>query len=155
ELRKFSLDAPRAPALALREPASWSWSAGTFRLEPACVTGEGSGFLCLQADRGLWRAEGEAIPLALAQPWLPDAGVPLRLDGELTLDAELREGARGWNGELSLTSDAGGLATEASADQRSLFAYRDLQVNATVENGAVNARAGATLNQQGLLLAEL
>ncbi|GGA82105.1 hypothetical protein GCM10011521_20610 [Arenimonas soli] len=155
ELREFTLDAPRAPALALRAPASWTWGGGTFRLEPACVTGEASGFLCLQADRGLWRAEGEAIPLALAQPWLPDTGVPLRLDGELTLDAEFREGARGWNGQLGLSSATGGLATESSGGRRHLFAYRDLQVNATLEDGALDARAGASLNQQGMLLAEL
>ncbi len=155
ELRSFSLDAPRAPALALREPASWAWGGGVFRLEPACVTGEGTGFLCLQADRGLWRAEGERIPLALAQPWLPDTGVPLRLDGEVALDAELREGPRGWNGEVRLASDSGGLATEASGGRRSLFAFHDLQVDATLENGALDARAAATLNEQGTLLAEL
>ncbi|GAB2665704.1 translocation/assembly module TamB domain-containing protein [Arenimonas aestuarii] len=155
ELREFSLDAPRAPALALREPARWSWSENAFRLEPACVTGEGNGFLCMQAEPGLWRAEGEGIPLALAQPWLPDTGVPLRLDGELSLDAAFRKKAQGWNGTLTLASDAGGLATEASAGRRSLFAYRELQVSATVENGAVTARAGAALNDEGMLRAEL
>ena len=155
ELRSFLLDAPRAPALVLREPAAWSWDDGDFQLEPACVTGEGNGFLCLQADRGLWRAEGEAIPLALAQPWLPDTGVPLRLDGELALDAEFREGARGWNGELSLASAAGSVATESSDGRRDLMAYRELQATATLQDDTLDLRAGARLNQEGMLLAEL
>ena len=155
ELSSFSLDAPRTPALALREPAAWSWGSGGFRLEPACVTGEGEGFLCLQADRGLWRAEGQRIPLALAQPWLPDTGVPLRLDGELSLDAEFREGARGWNGELSLASAAGSVATESSDGRRDLMAYRELQATATLQDDTLDLRAGARLNQEGMLLAEL
>lgn len=155
ELRSFALDAPRAPALALREPASWSWDEDAFRLEPACVTGEGNGFLCLQADRGLWRAEGERIPLALAQPWLPDTGVPLRLGGELALDAELRQGPRGWNGELTLASAEGSLATEASDGRRNLLTYTELQARATLEDDTLDLRAGAQLNEQGMLLAEL
>lgn len=155
ELRAFSLDAPRAPALALREPANWSWGSGDFRLEPACVVGEGEGFLCLQADRGLWRAEGERIPLALAQPWLPDAGVPLVLDGELAIDAELRAGPRGWNGELQIAGATGSLATEASDGRRNLLSYRELQARATLENDTFDLRAGAQLHDEGMLLAEL
>ncbi|KFL36060.1 translocation/assembly module TamB domain-containing protein [Arenimonas donghaensis] len=155
ELRSFSLDAPRAPALALREPAAWSWGKDAFRLEPACVIGEGDGFLCLQADRGLWRAEGERIPLALAQPWLPDTGVPLRLAGELMLDAEFRQGPRGWNGELTLASAEGSLATESSDGRRNLLTYTDLQAKATLDQDVLDLRAGAQLNEEGLLLAEL
>ncbi|HEX5693434.1 MAG TPA: translocation/assembly module TamB domain-containing protein, partial [Arenimonas sp.] len=154
-LRDLSLEAPRVPALTLREPAQWSLNDDVFRLEPACVTAVGDGFLCVQADRGLWRAEGKSIPLALAQPWLPDTGVPLKIEGELALDAELRQGPGGWNGEIEVSSAAGRLATLARSETRTLFAYRDLQANAALVDGAIEASARAELNEEGQLQAQL
>lgn len=155
ELRAFRLEAPRAPTLSLRETAAWRWGPDGFEITPACVIGDGEGFLCLQASPGVVRADGERIALALAQPWLPDAGMPLSLEGRVALEAEFRQGRAGWEGEARLASAEGGVLGAAGETARPLLRYRDLEARATLDAEGLQVRAGAQLNQQGLLMAEL
>lgn len=154
-LRELQLEAPRAPTLTLREPADWTWGPRGFEISPACVVADGEGFLCLQASPGELQVDGDRIALALAQPWLPDVGMPVSLEGRVSLQAELRRGNSGWAGEAQLLSAEGGVLGAAGETLRPLLRYRDLEVNATLAPDGLQARAGAQLNQEGLLMAEL
>lgn len=102
----------------LRQPARYAQDGGNWTLSESCLASDIGGALCASADwprRGL-AVRGDALSLALVQPWLPPSnGRPLVLRGEFTLDATLRPAGNAWQGQVHLASLDGGLKMGTAA----------------------------------------
>lgn len=158
------------PRLLLEAPATFRAGAGGLRLEPACLgVGDSQGRLCAEATADTITVHGEALPLALLQPWLPrDEALPTTLEGELALDARLRRERDGWQGEGQLISPTGALRLDEGS-ARDLLAYRDLRLGfslspaalrgeltaALAGDGRIDARVDAGTGEAGVLDGEL
>ena len=104
----------------LRQPARYAQNGANWTLSESCLGSDIGGALCASANwprQGL-DVRGEALSLALVQPWLPPSdGRPLTLRGEFTLDATLRPASNAWQGEVHLASLDGGLKMGATAHE--------------------------------------
>src|SRR5690606_37245300 len=131
---------------------------GRFTLSPACLASDVGGQLCAIADwpaRGL-AVDGQALPLALAAPYLPrqDSGRPWFLDGSLDVDARLRPAGRGWQGHANVHSANGALRTSARS-RRDVLSYSDLALEATFDANRIDATLGLGFNGNGRIDARL
>ena len=96
----------------LRGPADFVVNGGGFSLTDTCLGAATGGALCAQAN---WPREGltvrgDALPLALVQPWLPPtSGRRIYLRGEVTLDAQIRPRGNAWEGHVEVRSPEGGV----------------------------------------------
>src|SRR5690606_26202238 len=131
---------------------------GRFTLSPACLASDVGGQLCASADwpaRGL-AVDGQALPLALAAPYLPrqDSGRPWFLDGSLDVDARLRPAGRGWQGHANVHSANGALRTSARS-RRDVLSYSDLALEATFDANRIDATLGLGFNGNGRIDARL
>ncbi|HZH42494.1 MAG TPA: translocation/assembly module TamB domain-containing protein, partial [Lysobacter sp.] len=155
ELATLRLAPSRGAAWRLRAPARFAWAGRALRLERACLASDAGGALCAQADwprRGI-DVDAVALPLALAEPWLPREtdDRAWRLHGELAFDAQLRPLGAGWRGEARARSAAGGVGLGA----RDLVRYRDLQLTARFTAQRLQATLGAALDGGGRLDADV
>lgn len=145
------------PALTLEDRAVFRVGAGVPRLERSCLrAGDTDGRLCLAASGDEASLDGDALPLALAQPWLPtDEGVPLSLEGMVALRAQLQRGRDGaWRGNGEATSASGVLRLDPDSD-RDVFRYDELRLSFALDGEAVQAELGATLADGGRVSARL
>lgn len=96
----------------LRGPADFVVNGGSFSLTDTCLGAATGGALCARAN---WPREGltvrgDALPLALVQPWLPPtSGRRIYLRGEVTLDAQIRPRGNAWEGHVEVRSPEGGV----------------------------------------------
>jgi translocation and assembly module TamB len=102
------------------------------------------------------RVEGEALPLALAQPWIPtDENVPLFIEGRVDLDGRVQRGRDGlWRGEAQLRSARGSLRLEPGEDPE-IFGYRDLSLLLALAGNQLSATLEAGLADEGRVSAEI
>lgn len=136
----------------LQQAAQFRWDGRSGALSNACLVSSGGGSLCANADwprRGV-DVRGEALPLSLAQPYLPERekGRPWLLRGEIALSGSLRPVGDGWRGQAHVTSEGGGLKFSERA-RTELVRYSNLDLTATFEPQRLTAELKALLNDDG------
>ncbi|KQY55188.1 pathogenicity protein [Lysobacter sp. Root494] len=136
----------------LRQPAQFRWDGRSGALSNACLASSGGGSLCANADwprRGL-DVRGEALPLTLLLPYLPERSDrrPWILRGDVNIDAQLRPVGNAWRGTAHLTSASGGMKN--SPRSRTEFVrYAGLDLRATFDPQRLTAELHTTLNDDG------
>src|SRR5690606_13568526 len=112
-LATLQLTPDTGSAWSLQSPAGFAWQAGRTTLSRACLASGAGGTLCADVDwpRTGASVTGNALPLALLGPYLPDRGDgrQWQLRGELALDANVRKAGNGFAGNVQLSSASGGL----------------------------------------------
>ena len=154
---QLRLAAKQAPVLTLENGAAFRYGPNMLQLERSCLVAETmSGRLCLTAQGNSLTVEGEALPLALAQPWLsPDEALVLQVDGSLDLRADLQRGRDGaWRGEGRLDSARGALRLDEDLE-REVFAYTDLAVQLRLDGDRLDGDLNAALADDGQVRARL
>ena len=151
-LTTLRFDPAKGAAWALQQPTRWSWDGASGVLSRSCLASNAGGSLCADADwprRGA-NVQGEALPLALLVPYLPERsdGRPWLLNGEAKLDARVVPAGNAWRGSATLTSSNGGLRNSARA-RRDFVGYRDLKLDATFDPQRIEAKLGAVFNSDG------
>lgn len=152
------------PAWALRAPAAFAATpspAGLrLRIASSCfatVSANAAGELCADID---WptRADvrGEALPLALVVPYLPERerGQAWHLRGAVDLDAQVRPRAGSWAGTARVRSAEGGLSIDARG-RREILAYRDLTLDARFDPQRIEADLASALAPDGRVAARI
>ncbi len=150
-LDQLRLAIEQAPVLNLEDPAPFRWGPSLHQLDRGCLLAETvGGRLCLAAQTNAVTIEGEALPLALAQPWLsPDEALPLDVHGTLDLRADLQRGRNGaWRGDGRLASARGALRLDEDAE-RELFGYTDLQLQWRLDGDRLDGDLSAGLAGDG------
>ena len=158
-LEALQLAPVKGPAWRLQSPARYAQNGRNWTLSQSCFASSGGGSLCANADwprRGL-TLRGEQLPLTLLTPYLPDLEDDRRawlLNGNLSLDAQVRPAGNAWIGNAHVRSAAGGLRLRARA-RRDLIAYDNLQLDATFSPQRIEVTLGAGLNQDGRIDARI
>ncbi|MDY0020878.1 translocation/assembly module TamB domain-containing protein [Arenimonas caeni] len=145
------------PRLALQAPADFRVGPARLQLARACLrAGDTEGRLCVQAEGSALDVGGDALPLALAAPWLPaDEGVPLTLDGTVSLQAALRRDGDGqWRGDGRLASARGALRLDPES-RRDLFGYENLVATLLLDGSGLGVNLEAALAEGGRLSGRL
>ncbi|GAB3066964.1 translocation/assembly module TamB domain-containing protein [Stenotrophomonas tumulicola] len=112
ELSALRIAPVKGDPWSLRAPSTFNINGANFSLTDTCLGAATGGGLCASAD---WPREGvtlrgDALPLALVQPWLPpNSGRRMYLRGELTLDAQVRPRGNAWEGHAEVRSAEGGI----------------------------------------------
>ena len=136
----------------LQQAAQFHWDGKNGALSNACLASNGGGSLCASADwprRGL-DVTGEALPLTLALPYLPERSDkrPWLLRGDIALTAQLRPVGGAWHGSAHVTSATGGLKySERSRNE--IVTYSGLDLKATFDPQRLTAELHSALNDDG------
>lgn len=151
-LASLELAPAQGAAWRLQSPAQFAQSGGNWTLSRSCFSSGAGGALCASADwprRGL-AVDGEALPLALASPYLPERepGRPWILDGAIDLEGNLRPDGNAWRGNASVRSASGGLRTSARS-RRSLLSYSELLLDADFNASRIDVTLGTAFNGDG------
>jgi translocation and assembly module TamB len=144
------------PKLTLQGGAELRHGPAGLRLSRSCLVADAGGRLCASATGNSFEVDGEALPLALAQPWLPeDDALPLYADGQLDLQARGERGRDGrWRGEARVDSARGSLKLSPQA-RREVFGYTALSLQATLDGTRLDATLDAALAEGGRVTASL
>ncbi len=156
-VEQLRLSAAGAPVLVLESGTDFAFGPGLLQLGRSCLAAqEVGGRLCLAASGSEASIQGEALPLALVQPWLASGeGTVLEIDGTLDARAELRRGRDGrWRGTGRIDSERGALRLEEDLE-REVFAYTDLAVTLQVDGDALAGELSAVLAGQGSVSARV
>ena len=152
-LDTLGLTPARGAAWRLRQPAGYALAGNTFHLDDACLATAAGDSLCASADwpREGIRVKGNALPLALIEPWLPpNEGRPLRLRGALDMDAWLQPRGHAWAGEVHLASPEGGLRIgDKTRDE--IVRYDQFSFDATFDPAKIKARLGSGFKGDGYI----
>ncbi|HBN53331.1 MAG TPA: pathogenicity protein, partial [Stenotrophomonas sp.] len=101
------------------------------------------------------RLRGDALPLALVQPWLPpNAGRRMYLRGELTVDGQLRPRGKAWEGRFKVASLEGGIRLGDNA-RGELVRYDHFSVNVDMQPGGINGYLGVGFQGDGFVDAKV
>ncbi|MFC5571187.1 translocation/assembly module TamB domain-containing protein [Lysobacter yangpyeongensis] len=136
----------------LQQAAPFRWDGRSGALSNACLASSGGGSLCANADwprRGL-DVRGDALPLSLLVPYLPERGDrrPWIVRGDIALTAQLRPLGNGWRGSAHVTSASGGMKfSERSRSE--VLRYGALDLTATFDPQRLSAQLRSTLNDDG------
>lgn len=152
-LDTLGLTPARGAAWHLRAPAGYAVAGKAFHLDEACLANAAGNALCASADwpREGIRVKGNALPLALIEPWLPpNEGRPLRLRGALDVDAWLQPRGRAWAGEVHLASPDGGLRIGDKARDE-IVKYDQFSFDATFDPAKIKARLGSGFKGDGYI----
>ena len=112
ELSALRIAPVKGDPWSLRAPSTFNINGANFGLTDTCLGAATGGGLCASADwpREGVKVRGDALPLALVQPWLPpNSGRRMYLRGELTLDAQIRPRGNAWEGHAEVRSPEGGI----------------------------------------------
>lgn len=162
-LDSLQLAPARGAQWVLQQPADFRWSsapAGATRISLAdtCLASSAGGSLCVSADwpRNGASVQGQGLPLALAQAYLPERsdGRPWLLSGEIAIDAQLRPVGNAWRGQARVSSGSGGLKFNERA-RTELLRYDDLELTATFTPQRLQAELGAVLLGDGRIDARI
>jgi len=135
----------------LQAPARFAQNGNAWTLDETCLRAGVGGALCAHAN---WPREGltvrgDALPLALVQPWLPPAdGRPLILRGDFVLDAMLRPAGNAWEGKIHLASLEGGLRMGSTA-RGEIIRYDNFTFDADFDPQRIQARLGTGFRGDG------
>lgn len=142
----------------LTEPARYAQQGSRWTLSRSCFTSSQGGSLCAQANwpSGGLTVTGERVPLALANAYLPDPqdGSRWMLNGEISLDAQVRPAGNAWAGRASVRSASGGLRMSERA-RNDLVGYRALALDAEFNPQRITATLGSGLSDGGRIDARL
>ncbi|WP_313214865.1 translocation/assembly module TamB domain-containing protein, partial [Stenotrophomonas acidaminiphila] len=141
----------------LRQAAPFSVQGGNFTLADTCLGSDTGGALCVGANwprEGL-RLRGDALPLALVQPWLPpNAGRRIYLRGEVTIDGQLRPRGKAWEGSFKVASAEGGIRLGDNA-RGELVRYDHFSINVDMQPGGINGYLGVGFQGDGFVDAKV
>ena len=153
ELATLHLAPAKGVPWQLRQPAAFSVQGSDFSLADACLGAETGGALCVSANwprEGL-HVRGDALPLALVQPWLPlNEGRRMYLRGDLTLDGQLRPHGDAWEGAVKIASDEGGIRLGDNT-RGELLRYDHFSINLDMQPGAINGYLGIGFKGDGFV----
>ena len=155
-LATLQLDPPRGAPWHLQQPTAFAWNGARGSVERACLASTAGGTLCAGGEwpgRGI-TVHGSALPLSLAQPWLPErpGQRPWQLHGNIDLDGTVLPGARGaWRGEVHATARDGGLALGARSD---VVGYKTAEVYARFDANTISGDASVVFTRGGTLTAK-
>lgn len=136
----------------LTAPARYAQAGSAWTLSRSCFASSQGGSLCAQAQwpRNGLALTGEGLPLALANPYLPEPedGRRWRLNGDIALDAQVRPVGNAWAGRASVRSATGGLRLSERA-RNDLIGYRGLSLDAEFDPQRISATLGSGLSDGG------
>lgn len=147
----------KGDAWSLRAPATFSVQGSTFTLSDACLGAATGGALCASAN---WPREGllvrgDALPLALVQPWLPpQSGRRMYLRGELTLDGRIRPRGNAFEGNFKVASMEGGIRLGDNA-RGELVHYDHFSADVEMTQAQINAKLGVGFQGDGFVDAKV
>ena len=143
-LDSLRIDPAKGEDWLLRAPTRFRVDGSRIRLDDTCLGAATGGALCVSADwpnNGLV-LRGDALPLALVQPWLPlNEGRRTHLRGEVTLDGELRPRGNAFVGQFKLVSPEGGVRLGDNA-RGEILRYDNFNANIELTPQAINAYLG-------------
>ncbi len=157
ELGALRIAPVKGDAWSLRAPAAFSVQGSNFTLADTCLGAATGGALCASAN---WPREGlmvrgDALPLALVQPWLPpQSGRRLHLRGELTLDGRIRPRGNAWEGNAKVASPEGGIRLGDNA-RGELVRYDQFSMNLEMTPQQINAKLGVGFKGDGFVDAKV
>lgn len=142
---------------ALREASTFSVQGSNFTLSDTCLGAATGGALCASANwpRDGLVVRGDALPLALVQPWLPpQSGRRLYLRGELTLDGRIRPRGNAWEGSAKIASLEGGIRLGDNA-RGELVRYDQFSATLEMTPAQINAKLGVGFQGNGFVDAKV
>ena len=152
-LQSLRIDPAKGADWVLRGPTRFSLAGSRLQLGDTCLGAETGGALCARADwpaRGL-SLQGDALPLALVQPWLPlNEGRRTHLRGELTLDGTVRPAGNSFQGQIRVVSPEGGARLGDNA-RGELVRYDNFNATVDLTPQAINAYVGIGFNGDGFV----
>lgn len=157
ELGALRIAPVKGDAWSLRAPAPFSVQGSNFTLGDACLGAATGGALCASAN---WPREGllvrgDALPLALVQPWLPpQSGRRIYLRGELTLDGRIRPRGNNFEGNFKVASMEGGIRLGDNA-RGELVRYDHFSADVEMTPAQINAKLGVGFQGDGFVDAKV
>ena len=157
-LQSMRLAPSRGAAWNLRAPGDFAQTAAGWRVSQSCFASTVGGALCLEADwpRTGVAVSGTGLPLALAEPWLPerDDGGAWVLRGEIDIEGQLRPAGGAFAGYLDARSSGGGVRLGRRA-RRDALAYSDLVLEARFTPQDIQGSFSTVLDESGSVRAQL
>jgi len=157
-LARLQLQPQRGASWQLQQPAAFAWSAGSTRIDDACLASSAGGSLCADAD---WPGSGisvtaDDLPLSMVAGYLPERepGRPWILRGDVDIDAQVRPVGGAWAGQARVSSTGGGMKTSERA-RTELLRYEDLLLTADFRPQGLEADLAVVVNEDGHLDASL
>jgi len=153
ELASLRIAPVKGDAWALRAPAAFAVNGGTFTLADTCLGAATGGALCASAN---WPREGlavggDALPLALVQPWLPpNSGRRMYLRGEVNLDARIRPRGNAWEGLVEVRSPEGGIRLGDNA-RGELLRYDQFSIKLDMNPSRIEGYLGVGFQGNGFV----
>ncbi len=147
----------KGDAWSLRAPATFGIQGGSFTLTDTCLGAATGGALCASANwpRDGLKIRGDALPLALVQPWLPpQSGRRLHLRGEITLDGTIRPRGNAWEGSARIASLEGGIRLGDNA-RGELVRYDQFSATLDMTPAQINAKLGVGFQGNGFVDAKV
>ncbi len=142
----------------LQQPARFAQQGAAWTLSQTCLSSSVGGQLCASADwpRQGVMFEGNQLPLALAEPWLPadSAGREMKVRGAIDLQGRIRPQGDRWQGNMRVTSSEGGLRLGVSG-RRELMTYGGFGLDLEFDPRRIEATLGADLNGSGRIDAQV
>jgi len=157
DLSSLRIAPVKGDAWTLRGPSTFSVQGSAFTLSDTCLGAATGGALCASANwpRDGLQVRGDALPLALVQPWLPpQSGRRIYLRGELTLDASIRPRGNAWEGAVKVASLEGGIRLGDNA-RGELVRYDQFSVNVDMTPAQINAKLGVGFQGNGFVDAKV
>ncbi len=157
ELASLRIAPVKGAPWQLRQAATFSAQGSNFTLSDACLGSETGGALCIAANwprEGL-QLRGDALPLALVQPWLPpNEGRRMYLRGELTLDGNIRPRGNAWEGGFKVASAEGGIRLGDNA-RGELVRYDNFSLNVDMLPNSIKGYLGVGFKGDGFIDAKV
>lgn len=157
QLQALQLAPAKGEPWALREPARFAVLGSRLQLDRACLGAATGGALCASADwpnNGV-TLRGDALPLALVQPWLPlNEGRRTYLQGEVTLDGQLQPRGNGLQGQFKVLSPEGGIRL-GDSQRGQLLDYDNFNATVDLTPQAINAYLGVGFRGNGFVDAKV
>ncbi|MGH8053671.1 MAG: translocation/assembly module TamB domain-containing protein [Stenotrophomonas sp.] len=157
ELASLRLAPAKGAPWQLRQPSAFSVQGSNFTLGDACLGSDTGGALCVSANwpRDGLTLRGDALPLALVQPWLPpNEGRRLHLRGEVTLDGELRPRGNAFEGGFKVASAEGGIRLGDNA-RGELVRYDHFSLNVDLLPNSIKGYLGVGFQGDGFVDAKV
>lgn len=147
----------KGDAWALRAPSTFGIQGSNFTLTDTCLGAATGGAVCASANwpRDGLKVRGDALPLALVQPWLPpQSGRRLHLRGEITLDGQIRPRGNAWEGSARIASMEGGIRLGDNA-RGELVRYDQFSATLEMTPAQINAKLGVGFQGNGFVDAKV
>ena len=157
-LQSLRLAPSRGAAWNLQTPADFAQTGSGWRVSQSCFASTVGGALCVQADwpRTGLTVNGDGLPLALAEAWLPEreGGGSWALRGEIDIDGQLRPAGGAFAGHLDVRSETGGVRLGQRA-RRDVLAYSGLALEAQFDPQSIQGTFSTAINETGQVRARV